>query len=149
MAIKMTNRQVRDIFPVANNDAEKALNSHLGLNKLARSTSLDVEKSYELSLLIPALEAQNKIILDNRNNLSLKHFPMDEKSGKQVGTDDAEKVKAFEADYEKILNKEVEIEGEKIELSMRKEGDKPSEASAIGLTALDLIILKPILNIVK
>lgn len=147
MAIKMTNRDVLNIFPAARNDAERAMNSHMGLNKLARSNTLDVEKVYEISLLIPALEAQNKIIIENRNNLSLKHFPMDETKGEQVGLDDAKKVEAFEKDYEKILNKEIEIEGEKITISLKKEGDKPSEASSLGLTAVDLIILKPILHI--
>lgn len=158
--MKITNANV---FSLINNR-----NQSSGLLKLMNHGNLDWEKAYLLSCLVPELEKQYWIIIENRNRLSLKYFPADE-NGKQsilekthtgyvkadwtqASEDEIkefeEKTNEFTSEFNAILEKEVEISGEKIQLSLQKDEKWLSELGKLNLTATDLIILKPLISVV-
>lgn len=145
----------------------------VGLDKLMNHPSLDSDKAYEMSLLIPELQKQVWVIEENRNRISKKIFPMDEKTGEQNGilkTHDrsgklmkgeveatpeevaeySKKMEEFLAEFNKVLEKNIEISWDKIELSRKKdEKSGRSELQNLNLTVTDLMILAPLITVTK
>ena len=137
---KIKNSEVIALFDT------KSTNS--GLQKLMNHGNLDWDKAYELSLLVPELEKQVKIIDENRSRISSKVFPA-WKDWKQDEKDlkDPVKLNEFYAEYGKILEKEVEVAWDKIVLSREKDKDWKSELNKLNLTAVDLIKIKSLVDI--
>ena len=126
-----------------------------GLTKLMNHWNLDWDKAYDLSLLVPELEKQFKVIQENRNRISLKVYPDQDKfddtpkgkAEKDAYLDNAEKITQFNEEFNKVLEKEVEIEWNKVVISREKDEKGMSELNKLNLTATDLIILRPLIEI--
>jgi len=145
----------------------------VGLDKLMNHPSLDSDKAYDMSLLIPELQNQMSVIEENRNRISKKIFPVNEETGEQPGilkahdrsgklmkgdmeatpeeiAEYSTKMDEFTKEFNKVLEKEVKINGDKIEISRKKdERSGRSELQNLNLTVTDLMILAPLITVTR